>query len=162
MNDLNEVVIIGRLTRDAEMKYTPNGVPVSNISIASNRSRKQGDQWISEVHYFEVAYWGKGAESVQPYLTKGQQIAVSGHLSQDRWTQDGQNRSKVKVTAEAVQLVGGHAQREGQGEAQQPPDDRRPANASADARKTPPSDGGYYKGPVGKPAADEFEDDLPF
>ena len=61
MNDLNSVIIVGNLTKDIEVKYTQSGSAVGNISIASNRSKKQGDQWVDEVSYFDVVLFGKSA-----------------------------------------------------------------------------------------------------
>jgi single-strand DNA-binding protein len=108
MADVNHAILIGRLTRDAELKYTTGGFPVSNFSIAINRRRKNGDQWVDEVHYFSITLFGKTAESLKPYLVKGKQVAVDGELRQDRWEQDGQTRSKVYIAANNVQLLGGN------------------------------------------------------
>lgn len=111
--DINNIVIIGNLTRDLgsnDFGYTPGGTARVNVSIAVNRSRKQGDQWVDEVSYFDVTIWGKTAENLKPYLTKGQKIAVQGFLKQDRWEKDGQKHSKVSIVAETVQLVGGKKQ----------------------------------------------------
>lgn len=89
MNDTNSVILIGRLTRDLgenDMAYlSGSGTARANISIAVNRSRKQGDQWIDEVNYFDITVWGKTAENLKPYLLKGKQICVKGFLKQDRW-----------------------------------------------------------------------------
>jgi single-strand DNA-binding protein len=107
MMDLNHVSLIGRLTRDAEYKVLPSGQAVCNFSIAVNRRRKNGDSWEDEAHYFDVVLWGKQADSLNRYLVKGKQIGVDGELRQDRWQQDGQNRSKVVISAINVQLLGG-------------------------------------------------------
>lgn len=107
MTDINKVILVGRLTKDIEIKYTNNGAAIGNLSIAVNRSRKQNDQWIDETSFFDVKIYGKMAESLQPYLTKGKQIAVEGFLKQERWQKDGQNFSRVMVGAENVQLLGG-------------------------------------------------------
>jgi single-strand DNA-binding protein len=112
MKDLNNVVEIGRLTRDAELKYTAGGTAVSKFSIAVNRRVKSGDQWKDEASFFEINLWGKQAESLNQYLIKGKQVAVDGELVQDRWTQDGQNRSKVYIKADDVQLLGGGGERQ--------------------------------------------------
>lgn len=106
-SDLNCVALVGRLTRDAELSYLPSQTAVATFSIAVNRSHKDGDQWVSEANFFEISYFGKGAEAVKPYLTKGKQISVLGSLRQDHWTKDGQNFSKVKIVADSVQLLGG-------------------------------------------------------
>lgn len=118
MTDINRVVLIGRLTRDLgndqrDFAYTPNGQARANISIAVNRSRKQGDQWVDEANYFDVTIWGKTAENLKPYLTKGKQVAVEGYLQQDRWEKDGQRFGKVKVVADTVMLLGGKSDNSG-------------------------------------------------
>ena len=112
MTDLNHVVLIGRLTKDLgtderSFGYVANGQARANVSIAVNRSKKSGDQWTDEVNYFDITIWGKTAENLKPYLTKGKMIAVDGYLKQDRWEKDGQKMSKVSVVANNVQLLGG-------------------------------------------------------
>ena len=114
MTDLNHVVLIGRLTRDLgsderSFGYMQNGQARANVSIAVNRSKKQGDQWVEEVSYFEITIWGKTAENLKPYLTKGKQICVEAHLKQDRWEKDGQKQSRVSIVADQVQLLGGNS-----------------------------------------------------
>jgi single-strand DNA-binding protein len=91
-----------------ELKYTSGGFAIGNLSLAVNRKRKQGDQWVEEASFFEVNLYGKPAEALKPYLLKGKQIAVEGELRQDRWEQDGQSRSKVVIAADNVQLLGGN------------------------------------------------------
>lgn len=108
MADINRVTIIGHLTRDEELKYTPGGMAIGNVSIAINRRVKKGQEWVDEANYFDVVIFGKQAESLKKFLTKGKQIAVDGFLKQERWTdQNGQNRSAVKIIANDVQLLGG-------------------------------------------------------
>jgi len=106
-NDINIVTLVGRLTRDSELKYTNSGTAVCKFSLAVNRKKRSGDQWTDEVSYFDIVLWGKQGEAIQQYLGKGKQIAVSGELRQNRWEQDGQTRSKVEVVASNVQLLGG-------------------------------------------------------
>ena len=106
-SDLSIAVITGRLTRDAELKYTNSGQAVVHFSVASGSKRKKGDQWIEEASFWDVDYWGKGGEAINQWLTKGKQVAVEGTMRQDRWEQDGQTRSKVLITANSVQLLGG-------------------------------------------------------
>ena len=105
--DINHVIEIGRLTRDAEVTYTPGGMAVGKISIAVNRRVKKGQDWVDEANYFDVSIFGKQAESLQKFLTKGKQIAVDGFLKQDRWEKDGQKHSAVKIVANDIQLLGG-------------------------------------------------------
>ena len=107
--DINHVIEIGHLTRDAEVTYTPGGMAVGKLSIAVNRRVKKGQEWVDEANYFDVSLFGKQAEGLKPYLTKGKQIAVDGFLKQDRWQDQatGQNRSAVKIVANDIQLLGG-------------------------------------------------------
>lgn len=108
MADINRVIEIGHLTRDEELKYTPGGMAIGNISIAINRRVKKGQDWVDEANYFDVVIFGKQAETLQRFLTKGKQIAVDGFLKQERWTdQNGQNRSAIKIVANDIQLLGG-------------------------------------------------------
>ncbi|GHV70213.1 single-stranded DNA-binding protein [Spirochaetia bacterium] len=108
MADLNHVVLVGRLTRDAELKYTSGGQAVCKFSIAVNRRRKNGDQWVEEPSYFDIVLWGRQGEALNQYLLKGKQIGVDGELRQDRWEQDGQNRSRIEIVANNLQLLGGN------------------------------------------------------
>lgn len=108
MADINTATLIGRLTRDEELKYTPSGAAVGNISIAINRKVKKGQEWVDESNFFDVVFFGKQAENLKQYLTKGKQVGVTGFLKQERWTdQNGQNRSAVKIYANDIQLLGG-------------------------------------------------------
>jgi single-strand DNA-binding protein len=109
MADINHVTLIGRLTRDAELKYTSGGMAIASFAIAVNRRRKNGDQWEEEASFFDIKLFGKSAEGLKQYLVKGKQVAIGGELRQDRWEQDGQPRSKVVVIANNVQLIGGHS-----------------------------------------------------
>ncbi|MDE5898019.1 MAG: single-stranded DNA-binding protein, partial [Treponemataceae bacterium] len=137
--DLNHVVLIGRLTKDLgaderSFGYVGNGQARANVSIAVNRSRKNGEQWIEEANFFDVTIWGKTAENLKPYLLKGKQIAVDGYLKQDRWEKDGQKFSKVTVVANNVQLLGGRndgGQMTGGAPAFQPRNDMRPSASNA-------------------------------
>ena len=107
MNDTNSVAIVGRLTRDVDLKYTANGKAVAEFSIAVNRSVKQGDKWETVADFFDVTLWDKAAESLAKFLVKGKQVAIVGELRQDRWESEGQKRSKVKINATSLQLLGG-------------------------------------------------------
>ena len=77
------------------------------FSVAVNRRRKNGDQWEEEASYFDVVIWGRSGESLNQYLLKGKAVGIDGELRQDRWQQDGQNRSKVEIVASNIQLLGG-------------------------------------------------------
>lgn len=108
MADINRTVLIGRLTRDVEVKYTGNGMAIANGTIAQDRSVKKDGEWMKEANFFDFVIFGKQAENLKPYLLKGKQIGIDGYLKQDRWQdQDGQNRSKISLVANDVQLLGG-------------------------------------------------------
>ncbi len=116
MTNLNIVVLQGNLTKDPEFRNIQSGAAVCSFSIASNRQwfDKQSGQKKEEVSYVDCEAWGKTAELVNQYLKKGRGCIVEGRLKQDRWqTNDGQNRSRLKVVAENVQFLGGKG---GQGE----------------------------------------------
>lgn len=107
-NDMNAVFIIGTLTREPEIKYTPNGVGIANISIANNRvsSSKSGETRES-VNYVDVTAFGNTALNVQKYLHKGAKIAVSGSIRQDRWQDKvtGKTVSHIRICADEVQFI---------------------------------------------------------
>lgn len=106
MTDLNKVTLIGRLTRDVETSYISNATAKASFSIAVGRSYKKGDEWQNETSYIDCTLWGKQAESLKPYLLKGKQVAIEGHLKQERWEKDGQKFSKLAVVVESVYLLG--------------------------------------------------------
>jgi single-strand DNA-binding protein len=140
MADINHVVLVGRLTRDAELKYTNTGTPICKVSIAVNRRRKVEEKWTDEASFFDVTIWGKMGEAIQQYLVKGKQIGIDGELRQSKWEQDGQPRSKVEIIANNVQLLGGKM---GEKSGNQK-NENDVTNASTEGQK------------------DAFEDDIPF
>ncbi|HEY3375223.1 MAG TPA: single-stranded DNA-binding protein [Candidatus Aquicultor sp.] len=105
MASLNQVLLIGRLTRDPELRFTPSGAAVANIGIAVNRRYKGNDgEWVEEASFFNVVAWSKQAEFVNEYLRKGNQILVEGRLQSRSWeTPEGQKRSAVEVVANRIQ-----------------------------------------------------------
>ena len=114
-NDINHVVEIGRLCRDADLKYTSGGMAIAEFSIAVSRTKTENGQKVEDVNYFDVKGFGKMAEGLKPYLSKGKQICVEGHLKQDRWKDnEGQNRSKVYIVADNLELLGGRNDNGGQ------------------------------------------------
>jgi single-strand DNA-binding protein len=104
MSDINQVVICGRLTRDSELKFTTGGTAVARASVAVNRYAGQNKE--NEVSFFDVTIWGKQAEGLNQYLTKGKQVVISGELRQERWEKEGQKNSRVEIVARSIQLVG--------------------------------------------------------
>jgi single-strand DNA-binding protein len=108
MSDLNEVVISGRLTRDAELRHTPTGTAVTDIIVASNRIWSKDSDKQEEATFVDVTIWGKQAESLAQYLTKGRHIMLTGRLKLNKWeTEEGDRRSKLTVVAEKVNLTPG-------------------------------------------------------
>jgi single-strand DNA-binding protein len=105
---INRVVIVGNLTRDAEMKATPSGLPVCNMRIAVNeRAKDPGGQWINKPNYFDVDFFGDRAERIAQWLTRGKLIGVEGRLRWREWeTQDGQKRQAVSITADNIEFLG--------------------------------------------------------
>ena len=148
MADVNHVLLIGRLTRDAELKYTAGGLAVCKFAIAVNRRKKNGEDWVEEASFFDVVLWGRTGETLNQYLVKGKQVAVEGELHQNRWEQDGQSRSKIEIMASNVQLLGGTKP----GEQENKPNGTPSQRPQADARPYTPEDD----------VPPDFHDDIPF
>jgi single-strand DNA-binding protein len=146
MPGLSIAVLVGRLTRDAEIKYTNSGAAICHFSVATSTKKKKGDAWVDEASFWDVELWGKLGESLNQYLMKGKQVAVEGSMRQDRWEQDGTPRMKVVVNANTVQLLGSNPVSQGQASQGQTAE-RQPDRSQARP---------------GPPQADDFADDIPF
>lgn len=106
MASLNKVILLGNLTRDPELRYTPNSTPVTSFGMAINRRYRQGEEWRDEVCYVDVVTFGRQAETAGEYLSKGNLVMVEGRLQWRSWeTEDGQKRSKHEVVANNVQFM---------------------------------------------------------
>ena len=104
----NQVILMGNLTRDPELRQTPNGQNVCSFSLALNRSYKGTDgNWQEATDYIDVVAWGPLGERVAQYLGKGRPCLVNGRLQSRSWEQEGQKRSKVEVVAQDVTFLGG-------------------------------------------------------
>jgi len=119
MSNFNQVILMGRLTRTPELRYTPKGTAVTDLGIATNRVRNdpQTGERHEETTFVDVTFWGKQAETICKYLEKGRPIFLQGRLVLDQWEQDGQRRSKLKVVGENFQFIdsrGGGAPRAGE------------------------------------------------
>lgn len=132
MTSFNKVILMGNLTRDPEVRYTPNGIAVASFAIAVNRKYKQGEELKDEVSYIDIVVFGKQAENCGQYINKGDSVLIDGRLQQRRWeTEDGQKRSKIEVVAQSVNFMpkrswSGSGQGAGQGQsesASEPPVD---------------------------------------
>lgn len=111
MASFNRVIIMGNLTRDPQVRYTPGGTAVCDIGLAVNRSwfDKQANQRKEETTFVDVTLWGRTAEVAGEYLSKGRAVLIEGRLQMDTWDdrETGQKRSKLKVVAEQMTMVGG-------------------------------------------------------
>jgi single-strand DNA-binding protein len=106
----NQVILMGNLTRDPELRSTPNGHNVCSFSLALNRSYRNADgDWQEATDFIDVVAWGPLGERVAQYLTKGRPALVNGRLQSRSWEQDGVKRSKVEVVAQDVTFLGGAA-----------------------------------------------------
>ena len=141
MADINQVVLIGRLTRDVELKYTNSGFAIANLSLAVNRRVKRDDTWQDEGSFFNCVLIGKRAEGLAQYLVKGKQLGIQGELRQNRWEQDGQPRSRVEIFVNDIQLLGGRGSEQSS----------RGAGGQSEQYSSPEI-----------PRADDFDDDIPF
>ncbi len=104
----NQVILMGNLTRDPELRTTPNGQSVCNFGLALNRSYKGGDgEWVEVTDFIDIVAWGPLGERVAQYLSKGRPALVNGRLQSRSWEQDGQKRNKVEVVAQDVTFLGG-------------------------------------------------------
>jgi single-strand DNA-binding protein len=102
MADFNRVILAGNLTRDPELKFTNNGIPVTNFGLAVNRVRSKNE----EVDFFDITAWRELGETIANYKKKGDPILIEGHLQFRQWeAQDGSKRSKVDVVADNVQFL---------------------------------------------------------
>ena len=102
---MNNVILYGNLTRSPELKVLPNGTMVCNISIATNRRIKQGDEWVDVADFHNVVVFGKRAEVVSKYTQKGSRVLIQGRLQTRKWeSKEGETRYKTEIIAEDVQL----------------------------------------------------------
>lgn len=107
----NQVILMGNLTRDPELRQTPNGQSVCSFSLALNRSYKGSDgEWQEATDYIDIVAWGPLGERVAQYVTKGRPVLVNGRIQSRSWEQDGQKRSKVEVVAQDVTFLGGRGE----------------------------------------------------
>jgi single-strand DNA-binding protein len=108
MGSVNKVILVGNLGRDAELKFTPSGFPISSFSIATTDRRKDKDgSWQEKTEWHRIKLLGKQAESLQDYLKKGKQIYVEGRLETRSWDdKDGQKKYMTEILADRIQLLG--------------------------------------------------------
>lgn len=141
MSDTNIVVLKGRLTKSAELKYTQGQRPYVTFSIAVNDSIKNQTtgEWESRPNFFDVTVWGKYGESVAKYMGRGREVLVTGRLRQDRWQdQNGQTKSRITVVSENMELL--REPKGGQSASDNPPPPSDAPDFPPPEQDAPPSD----------------------
>jgi single-strand DNA-binding protein len=161
MASYNRVILLGNLTRDPELRYTPSGTPVSDIGMAVNDRRKNANgEWVDETTFVDVTLWSRTAEVASEYLSKGSPVFIEGRLKLDSWeTSDGQKRSKLRVVCERMQMVGSRGGGGG-GSSSGPP--RQSAQNSEYSQPDPSPQGYQSQGPQDQGPPQAPEDDIPF
>ncbi len=102
----NKVILIGNLTRDPELRYTPQGTSVCNFGLAVNRKYRQAEEMKEEVTFINIVVFGKQADTCGQYLSKGSPVLIEGRLRENRWeTPEGQKRSRHEVVAETFKFL---------------------------------------------------------
>lgn len=183
MADLNKVFLIGRLTKDPELRYTANGFPVTDLRLATSRAFQNKDGERREEQLFiDVTVWNRQAENCCQFLRKGRMVHVEGYLKMDAWDDKttGEKRSKIKVEADRVQFLDGGPRREDGGPHESATDDENPrtssyggessrgrgSNGFNGSSRSPgagaPSDQPSAPKRPAPPAEDDDEEDIPF
>jgi single-strand DNA-binding protein len=156
MASFNKVLLIGNLTRDPELRYTPKGTAVVDVGLAINRRYQVEGETKEEVVFVDITFWGRQAETINQYCKKGRPLFVEGRLQLDTWDdrQSGQKKSKLRVVGENFQFLGGPRE-SGEGDPASRAQPSRSANAAAGGTGAAPAaatPGGF----------DDDEDAMPF
>jgi single-strand DNA-binding protein len=159
MGSVNKVILVGNLGRDAELRYTPGGAPVATLNLATTEvwNDKTSGQKQEKTEWHRIVLWGKSAESLSEYLTKGKQIYIEGRLQTRKWQdKDGNDKYTTEIRGDRIVLLGGGGGGGGMGggggRSQQ-----RGAGAGAGA-----GGGGGEHEPMGEPISELTDDDIPF
>jgi single-strand DNA-binding protein len=149
MGSVNKVILVGNLGRDAELRYTPGGSPVATLNLATTEVwNDKAGQRQEKTEWHRVVLWGKTAESLSEYLTKGKQLYIEGRLQTRQWDdKDGNKRYTTEIRGDKIVLLGGGG---GAGARQQ-----AGARAAAGA-------GSPMEDPMGEPVSELTDDDIPF
>jgi single-strand DNA-binding protein len=124
MASYNHVILLGNVTRDIEVKYLQSGTAVCDMGMAINERVKRGDDYVDEPVFVDVTLFGKQAEVAGEYLAKGAPVLIAGRLKYEQWEKDGQKRSKLKVVADKLQMLGGKQRSEDSQERQERPQEQ--------------------------------------
>ena len=173
MASVNKVMLLGRLTADPELRYTPKGTAVCDLRMAMNRTYTDpgSGEKKEEATFVDVTAWGRTAEISAQYLKKGRQVFIEGRLKFDQWEQEGQKRSKLSVTADQVTFVdgggagaggGGSEGAEGGGGAKRGGFQRGSAPARGPQKPSAPADPQNDSGPPDEQPPSHMEGDPPF
>ncbi|TXH16449.1 MAG: single-stranded DNA-binding protein [Hyphomicrobiaceae bacterium] len=141
MASFNRVILMGNLTRDIQLRYTPANTPVCDVGLAVNEKVKRGEQWVDEACFVDLTMFGKTAEVASQYLSKGSPIFIEGRLKLETWEKEGTKHSKHKVIVDKMQMIGG----KGNGGGGSAPAQSAPSQSQAE-----------------EPAANFSEDEIPF
>jgi single-strand DNA-binding protein len=157
MANFNRVILMGRLTRDIELRYTATQLAVTDIGLAVNDRRKNAQgEWVEETTFVDVTLWGRTAEVASEYLKKGSSVLIEGRLKLDSWEgNDGQKRSKLRVVGERMQMLGGRDGGGGGGGG-------RPAANYDEAEYSAPADHYDEPAPARSSPARPPDDEIPF
>ncbi len=158
MASFNKVILVGNLTRDPEVRYTPSGTAVTDIGLAVNNRwfDKQSNAWREEPVFVDVTLWARQAEVAGEYLSKGRQVLIEGRLQLDQWDdkETGQKRSKLKVVGENMKMLGSRGESQGGGSA---------LSASPSASESSGQSGPYQpEATQESPPSPPPDDDVPF
>jgi single-strand DNA-binding protein len=153
MGSVNKVILVGNLGRDAELRYTPGGAAVATLNMATTEVwNDKAGQKQEKTEWHRVVLWGKSAETLSEYLTKGKQIYVEGRLQTRQWDdKDGNKRYTTEIRGDRIVLLSGGGGGMGAGRSQ-----ARGAGAGA------PAGGGEHMEPMGEPITELTDDDIPF
>ncbi|MEM0897110.1 MAG: single-stranded DNA-binding protein [Verrucomicrobiota bacterium] len=148
MANVNKVILIGNLTRDPEVRYTPKGSAVAELGLAVNRYyTTEGGEKREETTFVDVTLWGRQAELAQQYLNKGRPVYIEGRLQMDTWQDKntGQQRSKLKVVGDTMQFLGGRGEGGGGGGGGAPPQQRPQQQPQQSAPAPANNDGAQFE-----------------
>lgn len=167
MGDFNKVMILGRLTRDPEIRYTPSGTPVCDIGIAVGRKVGGGESGVErrdETTYVDVTLWRRQAELAGQYLAKGRELFVEGRLELDTWEDKntGQKRSRLKVVCENMQFIGGNGGGNSGGGAQRAQYQNEGGGSQAPTATSRPASNFQQESSPPPAFESEDDDDIPF
>jgi single-strand DNA-binding protein len=144
--DINRVTLVGRLTRDPELRHLPSGSPVLQLGLAVNgRQKDDAGNWVDKPNFFDVKVFGNQAEMLSQHLAKGRRVGIDGRLDWSSWETDGQKRSKVEVVAFQVQFL-----------------DSRGESGGGESQYIPSSDVAPNQSDFAPAAASTADDDIPF